>query len=200
MAIPGNNIAEQIQNGNISVFEELFRSYYARLCGYALKYIRDKDQAEEIVQDFFYTLWNKRAAFVITVSVESYLFRAVRNACLNYIKHLNIRGQHAEFVKESSSGYSGSVHDALELLELQDQIDKAVELLPTERRKIFIMSREEGLKYREIADKLNISVKTVEAQMGRALEFMREKLAQYLVIMILLTVAINIILIILNYE
>jgi RNA polymerase sigma-70 factor (ECF subfamily) len=196
----GNNIANQIRNGNEIVFEQLFREYYPRLCGYALKYVWEKDQAEEIVQELFYSLWEKSSTLVITISVEAYLFRAVRNACYNYIKHLKIRDQHAEFVKDSLHDCSESVDKIVELLELQDKIDKAIEMMPQERKKIFTMSRVEGLKYRDIAKKLNISVKTVEAQMGKALEFLREKLSQYLVIVILLVTIIRVFSIFLTCE
>jgi RNA polymerase sigma-70 factor, ECF subfamily len=200
LTIPSSDIANQLKEGNESLFEELFREYYARLCGYALKYVWEKDQAEEIVQDLFFNLWNKRATLVITISVEAYLFRSVRNSCFNYLKHMNVRDQHADYIKETTQHFSGSVQESMELMELQEQIDKAIEEMPPERKKIFMMSRSEGLKYKDIAEKLDISIKTVEAQMGKALEFLREKLAEYLVAVTVLAVVIQIILLFINHE
>ena len=198
MTLPENDIAHQLKNGNEAVFEKIFRDYYGKLCGYAVKYVAEKDQAEEIVQELFYTIWSKRSALVITISVEAYLFRAVRNACLNYLKHLKVRAQHENSIRDSSYPLTDSVHETLELLELQQKIDEAIELMPNERRKIFKLSRIEGLKYKEIADQLNISIKTVEAQMGKALEFLRENLMQYLIVTLLIIV--QIILFLINHE
>jgi len=194
------DIVHQLNQGNTNVFEELFRTYYARLCGYALKYVWDKDQAEDIVQELFYAIWNKREAVVIKVSVEAYLFRSVRNSCLNYLKHLKVRDAHSEYATESSPSLSESSHELMEFLELQENIDAMVDLLPPERKKIFLLSRMEGLKYKDIAMQLDISVKTVEAQMGKALSFLREKLTEYLVVITLTAAFLKIILIFLGYE
>jgi RNA polymerase sigma-70 factor (ECF subfamily) len=191
---PGNDIIPRIRSGDQSVFEALFRDYYARLCGYALKFVADTDQAEEIVQDLFCNLWDKKESRDIMTSVEAYLFRAVRNACFNHLKHLKIRYRHTESVKETAPAVSESVHESLEFLELAEMIEKAVEGMPPERKKIYILSRQEGLKYKDIAEKLNISVKTVENQMGKALKYLREHLSQYLVIMALIAIIIRLLL------
>ncbi len=193
MALPEENIAYQIKQGNELVFEKIFREYYARLCGYAMKYVLEKEEAEEIVQELFYNLWKKRSELVILHSVESYLFRAARNASLNFLKHRKIRSQYDEIQKDLPQILDSSADRELELLELQVKIEEAIELLPKERKKIFKLSRFEGLKYKDIAVELNISIKTVEAQMGKALGFLRNYLSDYLVILILLLVELMVI-------
>ena len=161
-------------------FEKLFRAYYQELCTYAFYYLKDQAAAEEEVQDIFVSLWKKRDELEITSSLKSYLYRATRNHCLNVIKHLEIRDsykKHNEAIRKVEEQELG-IH--METKELQVKIDAAIDQLPTERKRIFMMSRFEGLKYREIADQLNISVKTVENQMGKALAFLREQLVDYL--------------------
>lgn len=190
MSYTYSNIILEITAGNEQAFEQVFRKHYTGLCGYATRFVWDPDQAEEIVQELFYNLWNKRGNLSIEQSIEAYLFRAVRNACLNYLKHLKVRQQHADTVKKNPSSESSMEGDPVETLELQNKIDEVVEGLPPERKKIFQLSRYEGLKYKEIADHLGLSVKTVEAQMGKALKTLRENLADYLVWVVVLFIQI----------
>lgn len=190
MTYSDTNIVPQIIEGNEKAFENLFQSHYANLCGYAVKYVWELEQAEEIVQDLFFNIWNKRSNLQITSSIESYLFRAVRNACLNYLKHLKVRDNYATDVKESVNPGRDQDNNSVEVLELQDKIEEAIEALPPERKKIFLLSRHEELKYKEIAEQLGISVKTVEAQMGKALKYLRESLSEFMVILIFILVEI----------
>jgi RNA polymerase sigma-70 factor (ECF subfamily) len=178
----------RISAGSQEAFEILFKEHYSGLCGYARKYVFDLDQAEEIVQDLFFNLWKKKNNLFIDTSIEAYLFRAVRNACLNYLKHQKVKQYHADTIKKNPSAGHSDMANPMEILELQTKIDEAVESLPPERQKIFRLSRYEGLKYKEIADQLGLSVKTVEAQMGKALKSLRENLTEYLVVALLVVV------------
>ncbi|MFH2141453.1 MAG: RNA polymerase sigma-70 factor [Bacteroidota bacterium] len=185
---------KQHQNIKISTkeeFEELFRANYSNLCAYANKYINDIADSEEIVQDVFFKLWNKRENLEITSSIQSYLYRSVRNSSLNILKHINIREEYKEHHKREISYEESNFDEEILLTELEKKIAETIEKLPPERRKIFILSRYDGLKYREIAEMLNISVKTVENQMGKAIKYMRENLSDYLTIIILLIIALN---------
>lgn len=166
--------------GTKAGFETLFRKHYQDLCTYAFYYLKDQAAAEEEVQDIFFNLWKKREELEITGSIKSYLFRATRNHCLNVIKHLEVRDNYKAHNEQMRSVQEQEGERVLETKELQERIDAAVEALPQERKKIFMMSRYEGLKYREIAYQLEISVKTVENQMGKALAFLREQLVDYL--------------------
>lgn len=185
MATSENDILLGIFQGNEGVFEELFKRQYGRLCGYAIKYVKDLDQAEEIVQDLFFNIWNKRESLQITSSLEAYLFRSVRNSCLNYLKHMKIRQLHASGMTQANPASITESDPPVEILELHNRIEEAIASLPPERQKIFRLSRHEGMKYREIAEHLGISIKTVEVQMGKALKYMREVLSDYLIVQLL---------------
>ena len=160
-------------------FEKLFNTHYSNLCAYANNFLKDVDASEEVVQEVLFKLWTNRESIIITSSIQSYLFRAVRNASLNVLKHVNIRDDY-KVQHEYERDDELSSEDEMIVLELDRKIRTAIDQLPIERKKVFILSRYDGLKYKEIADKLNISVSTVENQMVKALKFLREELKDYL--------------------
>ncbi|MBN1926843.1 MAG: RNA polymerase sigma-70 factor [Prolixibacteraceae bacterium] len=167
---------QQIKEGNKQSFEKLFRYYYAPLCHFSRKYIADADECEEVVQGFFLKVWEKRMELDINTSVKNYLFSSVRNRCLNYIKHQKIKlGYKNEVIQNDNTSFNPD--DYLLEVDLQKKIREGIDSLPARRKEIFLLSRDEGLKYREIADRLGISIKTVETQMGQALKDLREKLS-----------------------
>lgn len=177
-----------IRSGDEQVFEKLFKDQYPILCGYARKYLDDVDQAEEIVQEMFFSFWQKKEKLSINTSLEAYLFRSVRNSCLNYLKHLKVREEHRMATSDEIRKKEQEVHDNVVVLELQERIEHVIDLLPPERKKIFKMSRYDELKYKEIAEKLNLSIKTVEAQMGKALKYLRLHLSDYLSLFIIIVI------------
>jgi len=173
-----SEIAGRIRKGDKGQFESLFRSSYVSLVKYARTLIRDQDTAEEIVQDLFVRLWQEREKINIESSLNGYLFRAVHNRCLHHIEHIKVVERHAE---EISAGQPETTEDPLEILhykDLQARVARILERLPERCSIIFCMSRFEGLKYNEIAEKLSVSVKTVEANMGRALKEFRKELTE----------------------
>jgi RNA polymerase sigma-70 factor (ECF subfamily) len=162
-------ILRLIAMGDKQVFEQLFRSWYARLVVFALKFIPDRMEAENVVQMVFIKLWEKRKELKIE-SLNAYLMIAVRNSCINEIKrtryHLSVEEQfQLPMVEDEEPGMKE---------ELLEKIDKTINEMPPQRQKIFKMSRFDGLKYKEIAAALGISPKTVEVQMGKALKTLRE--------------------------
>jgi RNA polymerase sigma-70 factor (family 1) len=164
-------------------YEVIFRSYYERLCHYANMWLKDMDASEEVVQNTFVKLWEKRDSIKVELSVKSYLYRAVYNASINEIKHQKVKDNYANM--HNNHEPSNELHSQSELKELESRIEKALKSLPEQCRLIFQMSRYQDLKYREIADILNISIKTVENQMGKALKMMRMNLSDYLAITII---------------
>lgn len=188
MQITENILIEKIKNGDKTAFESIFKSYYNQLCSYANKFVKDIDNCEEIVQEIFFQIWQNKNKIVIQTSLKSYLFRSVHNSCLNYIKHKNIEQKHIESTLFENKNSSQDFIDILESNELHDKIRITIYKLPPERKKIFLMIRFENLKYIEVAEKLNISIKTVENQMGSALKFMRNELKEYLPMLILLSI------------
>ncbi|HSF55542.1 MAG TPA: RNA polymerase sigma-70 factor [Algoriphagus sp.] len=175
-----------IQSGQTPAFEMLFKTYYQPLCRYANSYLKDPDGAEEIVQAAFIGFWEKRKTISIETSLKSYLYRAIRNACLNELKHEQVKQKYFanESIKEEAKSEPAD-HLAIHV-ELEDKIRAAIQTLPEQCRLIFTMSRFEELKYQEIADQLNLSVKTVENQMGKALKIMRAQLKEYLPLLAIL--------------
>ena len=168
------NILQDLKNGDKNALKIIFDSYYRPLCNYAFQFINDTDQAEEVVQDLLVRLWEKRSSLAIGTSLKNYLYRSVRNQCINLIQHEKVKQLHAQKIREAL--FTEEAADSYHIdQELMDRLEAGIEALPEKRREIFRLSREEGLKYREIAERLQISLKTVEAQMGLALKTLREK-------------------------
>jgi RNA polymerase sigma-70 factor, ECF subfamily len=173
-----SEIIGRIRKGDIREFETLFRSSYSSLVKYAGTLIKDQDTAEEIVQDLFFRLWQNREKLNIESSLNGYLFRSVHNSCLHHIEHLKVVERHAKQIQLEPETVNDDPSEMLQYSELQAKIASILERLPERCGKIFCMNRFDGLKYTEIAEKLSVSVKTVEANMGRALKEFRKALAE----------------------
>ena len=163
-------------------FESLFRSYYADLVSFASHYVEDWEKADEIVQDTFSNIWAKIHETHIRTTAKSYLYGAIRHACLNEIKHGKVIQKHLNY--EKSHFEEAFAVDFLEFSELKIKVQKALEELPAKCREVFELSRFDGMKYQEIATHMDISIKTVERHMGKALKVMRDRLGHYLPIII----------------
>lgn len=168
----------RLKEGDERAFKVLFQKYYSAMCHFARQFLNDSEMAEETVQDMFVRIWEKRSTLNIESSVKHYFFRSVRNHCLNQIQHQKIRQQYANMVKETSYQEVNPEQYYVEV-DLLQRIEKSIDSLPVKRQEIFRLSREQGLKYKEIAEELNISVKTVEAQMGLALKHLRDELKDF---------------------
>lgn len=161
-------------------FEKLFREYFPPLMSFARKILTDEDDAREVVQKVFISLWEKRESIDLTTSLKSYLFTSVHNRSLNVIRD---RKKFSEVeVPEMAGEWDVSAH--IESIELEEKIAEALESLPEKCRQIFELSRFDGLKYSEIATQLDLSIKTVENQMSKALKILREKLIQYMTLLL----------------
>ena len=161
-------------------FEMLFNQHYEPLCGFVFGMIKDYDASEDVIQELFVKFWGKRNDIPDDISIKAYLYRAARNMALNQIKHFGIKKDFNLYNREEMSDAEQNIGNPAETSELENMIDQAIKRLPTERKKIFLMSRNDGLKYKEIAGELNISIKTVENQMGKALSTLRTELSDYL--------------------
>ncbi len=173
-----SEIIGRIRQGDKQEFEKLFRSSYASLVRYAKNLIRDHDASEEIVQELFFRLWQDRQGLRIESSLNGYLYRSVHNRALHYLEHQKVVSRHAGEVLAAAEVTAEPVTDAIYYHELQARVTRVLERLPERCRLIFRMNRFEGLKYNEIADKLAVSLKTVEADMGKALKEFRKALAE----------------------
>ena len=184
--LPIDQLLTTLHAGDITAFEMIFKTYYQPLCNYAYSFVQDRDEAEEIVQSTFLTVWEKRENLTIHTGVKPYLYAMVRNASLNVLKHEKIKQQHAAVELAVAERSSESVTRTVMASELEERIYNALNKLPEQCRLVFKLSRFEELKYAEIAEQLNISVKTVENQMGKALKIMRDQLKDYLPLLIVL--------------
>ncbi len=169
-----------ISKGDKRAFEEVFNTYYQLLCNYACSMLNDIDEAEEVVQNMFFNIWTKRESLQVNTSIKSYMYRATHNDCLNKIKHGKVRTVYAQDYKATMNSHHLDSSQLLQAKELGHSINRAIGTLPEQCGQVFKLSRFENLKYQEIADRLNISVKTVENHMGKALKILRNELKDYL--------------------
>ena len=173
-------IFRRIKEGDIKIFERVFRQYYSPLYLYAFSITGRKDASEEIVQELFYVLWRDRESIQILRSLKNYLYGSVRNESLKYCEHMNVRERHREKVLSTKDDmHEPTPLDQLEYNELQGVIDETLKKLPERRLEIFRMHRMEGKKYKEIAEHFSVSVKTVEAEMTKAYQALRREIAKY---------------------
>jgi RNA polymerase sigma-70 factor (ECF subfamily) len=166
---------EDIRNGDEVAFNKAFDLYYSRLCFFADKILRDFDLSRSVAQQVFVDLWIKRDKLVVT-SLQSYLYHSVQNSALDILKRKKVESRYLATLDKSETE---EMKDLMEEAELADRINKAIQKLPEKCREIFLLCRFEELKYAEIAEKLNISVKTVEMQITIALKKLRKELSDY---------------------
>lgn len=178
-------IISAVNTGDVKTFEMVFRTHYNSLCNYAYTFLSDHDEAEEIVQSTFIIFWEKRSDININHSLKAYLYRAVRNTCLNKLKHEKVKQKHEKHVLTFSNSGEESTAQSVMKNELEQKIAEALTRLPEQCRLVFSLSRFEDLKYQEIAEQLSISIKTVENHMGKALRMMREQLKDYLPLLLI---------------
>lgn len=174
----------RIQAGDAEAFESMVRAYANPLYGYAYNLVRVSDVAEEIVQDLFLRIWSQRETWDVQRSLLSYCFQATRNRALDYLRHARVERRFRErsMRDEDAStlcARSAPTDELVRVGELSETIDQAIAALPQRCREVFMLSREHQLTYRQIADILQISIKTVEVHMGRALATLRAALSSW---------------------
>ncbi len=171
-----------------SDFELLFKTEFKGMCYFSMKYVKDLDTARNIVQEAFATLWEKKDAIDTEKSIKSYLSSIVYSRSLNYLR--DNKKFNKDLLENEGISIQGDYESDSRVLtmELKESIEAAIEELPEKCREIFILSRYEHKKYQEIADLLGISIKTVEAQMSKALQHMRSRLAPYLFWLLLISI------------
>jgi len=180
-------IISLLRKGDNGAYKYIYDHHYNLLCNIAFQFLKDDFLAETIVDDMIFHLWEKRETIDITISLKSYLIRAVRNRCLN---HLNLEREKREINFSVMENPEETIHSFIQseeyplatLLEneLEKEIQSAIERLPLESKKVFQMSRFENKRYEEIAKELNISVNTVKYHIKNALARLNADLSKYL--------------------
>jgi RNA polymerase sigma-70 factor (ECF subfamily) len=187
-----DQLAMRIKHGDEQALELLFRKYNVRLCVFANKFLNDPEEAQEIVQDMFVKIWEGRDEIDPEDSLKSYVFKIVQNLSLNKLRRKKVESRYSEIYKLVYIEHQEfSAHESLIARELEEHIVHSIGKLPSGCRKVFELSRIEGLKYKEIADNLHISVKTVEVQMSKALRSLRIELSDYLTLFLIALISSN---------
>jgi RNA polymerase sigma-70 factor, ECF subfamily len=175
---PGRAVAvEHIRAGDPLAFEALFHEYHAALCAFAYRYLGARDLAEEVVQEVFLLVWERRATLEVRTSVRSFLFIAVRNASISYLRHERVVRRREPEVRTVLQALASTEGPDAAGAETIAAVQQAIGRLPARCRLVFTLHREQGLTYTEIAGVLGISPRTVEVQIGRALKSLRHALA-----------------------
>lgn len=173
-------IITKVRSGDVKIFESLFREYYYSLSRFTANITKSSSAAEDLVQDIFLKIWQNRREWNPQGTIKTYLYRASKNQAFNYLKHLKIVNNWVEISKDSLINSSVNPEEEIIKREILTSVGDAVNKLPEKCKMIFLLHRHEGLSYREISEVLNISISTVETQMGRALKKIREFIFPYL--------------------
>ncbi len=171
-------LINSLQKGNEQAMDILFRRHYSFICKSVYRILKDTNLAEDIAQEVFFGLWKKRDNLNITTSVQAYLKRAAVNKSLNFIRDQKVKFDDEEKMPVLSNRES-TTQQQLEADDLQQLINVTIDSLPERCRMVFTLSRFEEMSYKEIADKLDISIKTVENQISKALKVLRAALSQH---------------------
>ncbi len=183
---------EDYTTGNeLTKLKEIFYFYFDSLCHYSESIIKDRFYAEDVVIECFERFWEDKEEINVKENIRNYLFRSVRNRSIDHLRrkkrYLEIEIEKA--VELTSLKVSAAYFDAtdpVELKELEQKIEDAINRLPEACKTIFLLNRKHGLKYKEVAEQLNLSVNTVEVQMGRALKKLKVSLSEYLFVLLIL--------------
>lgn len=176
-------VMSALRQDSKEAFSLLFQTYYTDLVLFCGNFVKDKDSCEDIVQSIFLKLWNDRKNIQIEISLKSYLLKAVRNSCLDEFRHI-------EIVRQYETEYGSSVLDNYDTenyilySDLYTHLSRALEKIPDLYKEAFVLNRFEGLKYREIAEKLSVSERTVEVRVSRTLDLLRKQLKDFFVFLI----------------
>jgi RNA polymerase sigma-70 factor (ECF subfamily) len=175
-------LIRRLKKGDNESFELIFNKYKAKLYFFTLGYLHSAAETEEIIQNVFVSLWENRNTLEVNLSLKNYLYKAVTNSIYNYFKHNAVRQKYIDHITLQETLEEDETHQNIYLNDLKEAIDALVEDLPVRQQMIFKLSRHEGLSHKEIADRLGLSVRSVENQIYRALRYIKENLNEHYLI------------------
>ena len=189
-----NDLFRKIKSGDEEALHSLFLVYFPRLNDFAARIISDPETSQDIAQEVFVTLWEKKNRINIQ-NIESFLYKMIRNKCIDHIKQMKVidnwKMEWGEHVKFEELYHIDFIRDEPYILiqeELKTEIEKTIKELPDRCREVFLLSRVDGLKNREIAEKLNINIKNVERHISRAVRTFRAKFSEEIPLAIIILV------------
>jgi len=162
------------------VFNYIFNYYYSSLCAFSMQYLKDRNAAEDLVQDFFVYIWKEGPHLQINSSLKSYLFVSIRNRCLDFRKHRKVTEKYKALIRFAAENEDNSLDDYFAESELRSVIEKSLSKLPPRCREVFELSRFTGLSNQKISDQLGISKRTIELQISNSLKILRKELIGFL--------------------
>ncbi|MEH0156340.1 RNA polymerase sigma-70 factor [Limibacter armeniacum] len=172
-------LIDDIKAGNQEAWEYITRKLYNPILNFITGMVKDRETGEELTQDVFVNFWAKRERLNINISLKAYLYRAARNHTLNFIKRRNFEQDYQRGLAHTLEYSKNDTEDAYHFSELEKKLYDAIDSLPENRKEIFMLSRFEDMTYKEIAQTLDVPVRTVHYQIGLALKDLREKLKGY---------------------
>lgn len=186
-----NALVEKLKNSSKSAFSVIFLTYYQDLVRFAFRFTKNLETSEEIVQDVFIKIWEERATLEIRHSLKSFLLKSVQNLSIDRLRHLNIVNKYASLVLDNPVLSDNATENYVLRDELELNYIRAMEKIPAEFADVYRLSRIEGKSYSEIAQKLGVSVRTVEVRIGKALILLREELKDFLITIALILQLVN---------
>jgi len=172
-------LVSQLSEGNKKAFERIFYMYYAKVFNLARRYHLSVENSEEITQQVFIVIWEKRKSMDPSLSFEGYLLSITRNLIINYLKRKVYIQGYINYILHKEKNFDFVTEDQVVFDELQKCLEFLIDRMPSRRKEIFLLSRNSNLSYKEIAEKLSVTESTVNTQITKALEFLREKLKQF---------------------
>jgi RNA polymerase sigma-70 factor, ECF subfamily len=189
--LDSENLLSELKKGDKKAFTQIFQLYHSRLSHFARSYVIDPDVAVNLVQDAFLKLWENSNKLKDSTSIAAYLYTITRNNCLNYLKHQKVEAKYHQKITKNSLELDLNLgalkrleYDLYDFEEVQQIIDRTIEMLSPQVKQVFLLSRYENLSNAEIAEKLGITVKAVEANITRALKVFRMELKDYLSLLV----------------
>lgn len=173
-------LINKLKTGDQDVFSGIFSAYYRDLVFFAFSFTHELSSAEDIVQDTFIKLWEDHEELIVTVSLKSILLKTIQNKCIDFYRHKRIKDDYSSYFINNTSLYEYDTDNYMLKSEMEEMIEKALDRLPEKIRETYLLNRNVGLKYKEIADKLNVSTRTVEVRISKALELLRKSLIDFL--------------------
>lgn len=180
-----SDLARKIKIGTKDAYQELFERYAPKIYQFSLSYLKNEADAEELVQEVFLKIWEKREILDSSLNIKGYIFKIAVNAIYDFIRHKNIKDAFSEFARLNVDMHSNNTWDTVIYQEMKATVNKLVSELPEQRQRVFHLSKRKGLTNDEIAKKLNISKRTVENQLYRAITFLKEQLKNESIIALL---------------